>query len=57
VKGFKARGNIFVDITWENGRATEVVLSSPKKQTVAVIMNQKTTNVSLPADEKVYLKD
>jgi alpha-L-fucosidase 2 len=57
VEGFKARGNIFVDITWENGRATEVVLSSPKKQTVAVIMNQKTTNVALPANEKVYLKE
>ncbi len=55
VSGLKARGNITVDIKWENGEATEVVLTSPVEQMIDVMVNQETKQVSLVSGESIDL--
>ncbi|MDZ7720883.1 MAG: hypothetical protein U5K72_18840 [Balneolaceae bacterium] len=55
VSGLKARGNITADIEWTKGSATSVVLYSPVGQTVEVIVNGETKQVSLVSGESVHL--
>lgn len=55
VSGLKARGNITVDITWKNGRATDVVLTSPVDQTIEVQVKEETKPLSLVSGEKIQV--
>lgn len=48
-KGLKARGNITVDIEWQDSRAKRVVMTSPITQSVQVLVNGETKEVSLEA--------
>jgi len=50
-KGLKARGNITVDIEWQDSKAIRVTLSSPIAQSVEVVVNGETKQVSLKAGE------
>jgi alpha-L-fucosidase 2 len=47
VKGLKARGNIAVDMKWENNRLTEATLVAANDCTVQVKYNDKTRKISL----------
>jgi len=47
VKGLKARGNITVDMKWENGRLTGATLLAANNRTVQVRHNGRTQRVSL----------
>ena len=49
IKGLKARGNIIVDLSWENNRLEEVQLISKKDQNSELIYLEKRINVSLKA--------
>lgn len=49
VKGLKARGNITVDIEWQDGRVSSLVLLSPISQHVQVMVNGETKEVILEA--------
>ncbi|WP_257658876.1 glycoside hydrolase family 95 protein [Parapedobacter lycopersici] len=55
VKGLKARGNITVDIRWENGRAVAVRLESPIAQTLTMIINGEERQVVLQANRPIVL--
>jgi alpha-L-fucosidase 2 len=55
VSGLKARGNITVNIKWENGTATKVGLLSPTNQTVDVMVNQEIKSINLNSGELVNL--
>ncbi|MDO4618559.1 MAG: glycoside hydrolase family 95 protein [Clostridia bacterium] len=52
VSGIKAKGNVTVDIKWENKKATQVVLMSPVTQKVTVLVNGEKMNIELEADKK-----
>lgn len=52
-KGLKARGDITVDIEWQEGIATRVSMSSPIAKTFKVLVNGETIEVSLEAG-KIY---
>ena len=45
IKGLKARGNIIVDLSWENNRLEEVQLISKKDQNSELIYLEKRINV------------
>jgi len=47
VKGFKARGNVTVDIAWHDGKLTEASLTSLKTQTVCVRYQETEKTISL----------
>lgn len=55
ITGLKARGNITVDIKWKDGKATDVVLSSPVQQTVEVRVNNEIMQANLVPGEQVEL--
>jgi len=55
ISGLKARGNITVDIGWKDGKAINVVLSSPVEQTVDVIVNDKKIQAHLFPGENLQL--
>lgn len=52
VKGIKARGNITVDMTWENGEIVMLSLVSGINQTITIIYNGSETTVMLKKGEK-----
>lgn len=47
IKGLVAKGNIKVDIEWENNRTKGITLVSPVPQNVTVMFDDKKINVSL----------
>ena len=47
--GIRARGNITVDVYWENSQVSKIVLTSKKDQNIAVKIGDKTQSVSLKA--------
>lgn len=53
IRGLKARGNITVDIEWENGMVTRYRLVSPLAQKVLVRVNGKKKAISLAAGKPV----
>ena len=55
VKGIKAKGNITVDISWKNNKATEVTLFSPVSQTVTIKINCMEKFVSLVSNETLTI--
>jgi alpha-L-fucosidase 2 len=55
VKGLKARGNVTVDETWENGRLTSVRITSPQAQKRTLKYGEKTLEIALAANiSKTY---
>lgn len=50
VKGLKARGNITVDIAWENGKAKTITLQSARDKAVTLHVDGKTQSVALTAN-------
>jgi len=52
VKGLKARGNITVDMEWEEGRLKSAALSAASNQTVTVRYGNKTERLDLKAGER-----
>lgn len=57
VSGLKARGNITVDIEWEDRTVTKLTMSSPVGQTVDVLVNGQTEEVELVSGEIIQLID
>lgn len=59
IKGICARGNITVDITWENGELKEAVLYTPGTETVFADVKYKNTicPVEIKPGKKVILKE
>ena len=57
VSGLKARGNITVDIKWEDGQATDVTLTSPIEQTVDVLINKERKQINLVPDKSMQLHE
>ena len=56
VKGLKARGNITVDMKWENNRLTTATLLAANDCTVQVRYNGKTQKVSLKKGKEYHIK-
>lgn len=50
-RGLKARGNITADISWREDKVIRLTLSSPKDQTVDVLVNHELKTVHLKAGE------
>lgn len=46
VKGLKARGNITVDLTWDDGKVTDYTLTSPHPQPVKVRVNGEVKTIT-----------
>ncbi len=55
VSGLCAKGNIKVDMEWENGEVKYVALVSPAKQTVKLCYNGVIEEVELNSNETIYL--
>ncbi|MBT1062633.1 glycoside hydrolase N-terminal domain-containing protein [Bowmanella sp. Y26] len=55
VQGLKARGNIEVDIEWEDGMATSLRLYSPVAQQLEVIVNGERKAVKLKANQAIQV--
>ena len=55
ISGLKARGNIEVDITWNNGKLVSLHLLSAKNKDVEVVYNNKKQLVTLVANQKTEL--
>jgi alpha-L-fucosidase 2 len=47
VKGLRARGNIFVDLEWKDGKVTKHRLYSPTPRPVKVKINGNLTTVKV----------
>lgn len=52
VKGLMARGNIVVDINWEEGKVTQVDLNSASDQSVTLYLNNQEQKVILKQGKK-----
>jgi len=57
VYGLKARGNIEVDIEWENNKIIEAVLNSEENKNITVIYNGSSKKVFLKKNEKFLFKN
>ena len=55
VSGLLAKGNVTVDIEWENSRATKVKLVTPISQTAIININGSDISVSLNPNEEFVL--
>ena len=56
VKGLKARGNITVDMKWENNRLTDATLTAANDCTVQVKYNGETRKITLKKEKPYLLK-
>ncbi len=56
VKGLRARGGFFMDISWDNQLLKTAMISSPKGGTCTVQYNEKTLEVTLKPGESRDLK-
>ena len=56
VKGLKAKGDITVDISWDNNMLVSCTLTSPTAQRVIVATSLGEVEVDLPANAEVKLK-
>ena len=52
VCGIVAKGNITLDLKWENKQAVSLILKAPVSQNVTVTVNGKKTDVSLIKDRE-----
>jgi alpha-L-fucosidase 2 len=52
VKGIKARGNITIDMAWDNGEVTHLSLLPEESQTLTLIYNGSETTIMLKKGEK-----
>lgn len=57
VYGLKARGNIEVDIEWENNKIIEAVLNSEEDKNITVLYNGSSKKVFLKKNEKFLFKN
>ena len=57
VKGLKARGNITVDMKWENNRLTAATLTAANDCTVQVKYNDKTKKITLKKEQAYRIND
>ena len=57
VKGLKARGNVTVDIVWENNKATDVLLKANSPASFNMVVNGEKIPVSLKPGESFSWKD
>ena len=57
VRGLKARGNITVDMSWENNRLTSATLVAANDCTVNVLYNDKTKRLKLIKGKAVVIND
>ena len=55
VKGLKAKGNITVDIKWENNKAVNVTLLSPIAQTISLKINDVVKTTYLYSDKETVI--
>jgi alpha-L-fucosidase 2 len=55
VKGLKARGNITVDMQWDNNQLTAATLLAANDCTIQVKYNSKTQKVALKSGKAVQL--
>ena len=55
MQGLKARGNIGVDLRWEDGVLKEAVLTAQKDKTVTVRLGEKTRELALKAGAPVVV--
>ena len=55
VTGLKAKGNITVDIAWQNGRLISCTLESPITQTVTVVTPFGEETLHLTANRKTAI--
>ena len=55
VSGLKAKGNITVDIIWENNKVKEITLISPVSQNVTLKINNVEKITSLISNEKLTI--
>ncbi len=55
ISGLKARGNIEVDIIWENGKLKELILKPNKNRLQKIVYAEREVEVDLPAGKKVRL--
>lgn len=54
--GFKAKGNVTVDLEWQGGRATKAVLRSPIAQTIKLLVGNCEMNIDLLSDKKITVR-
>lgn len=55
VRGIKARGNIEVDIEWQEGHLVKLGLLSKRKKTIKIKYGSETVEISLPKNTKIWL--
>jgi len=55
IKGLKAKGNVTVDITFEEGKAKELSLVSPHDIEVTVVVNGSEMKVTLEKNKKEFI--
>ncbi|MBO5338291.1 MAG: glycoside hydrolase family 95 protein [Clostridia bacterium] len=56
IKGLLAKGNITVDIEWENGKLKELKLVTPIKQTAIINIGGKDQEVLLEPNQEIFIK-
>lgn len=55
IKGLKARGNILVDISWEDHKLTQLTLTSPVEKTIKIVYEHLENKIHLTTDKAVIL--
>ncbi|MDH3982003.1 MAG: glycoside hydrolase family 95 protein, partial [Kiritimatiellaceae bacterium] len=50
ISGLKARGNVLVDLVWEDGKATKITVQAAKEGTYTFVYGTKEVEVKLVAD-------
>jgi len=57
ISGIKARGNIEVDIAWENGKLTKLGLLAKEAKTVHLKYGAMETSIELPKNKKIFVNE